>query len=134
MALASFLVLFMIASNVMLRTHAFRDLMAFDPESLTIDYDSAYSWFPGRVHVENLRVRGSDSHRQWLVTVARADTFMNPFAFARRRFSASHATAEGVTVRERERYLPEQITPELLAALPKIPGFADPPLAMPIPP
>ena len=133
-ALATFFVLFMIASNVILRTRLFRDWMAFDPESMTMEYDSAYSWFPGRVHVENLRIRGSDSHVQWYVTIAHADTFMNPFAFARRRFSASHAHADGVTFRLRSRFLPDEMTPELLASLPKIPGFADPPFAMPVPP
>ena len=128
------LALFMIASNVILRTRIFRDWMAFDPESMTMEYDSAYSWFPGRVHVDNLRVRGSDSHVQWYVTIAHADTFMNPFAFARRRFSASHAHADGVTFRLRSRFLPDEATPELLASLPKIPGFADPPFVMPVPP
>lgn len=131
---AVLLAAFMIVSNVMLRTRAFRDLMTFDPESMTVDYDSAYSWFPCRIHVENLRVRGSDSHVQWLVTVARADTFMNPLALARRRFSASHATASGITVRLRTRFLPDDVAPERLAALPEIPGYADPPLVVPVPP
>ncbi|HEX7666362.1 MAG TPA: hypothetical protein VF407_17670, partial [Polyangiaceae bacterium] len=128
------LVFFLVASNVMLRTRIFRDIMAFDPESMTLEYESAYSWFPGRIHVDGLSIRGSDSHVQWLITVEHADTFMNPFSFARQRFSASHATAEGVTFHMRTRKATGDLTPEMLASIPKIPGFAEAPIIVPVPP
>ena len=128
------LAVIMVVSNIFLRTRLFRNLMAFDPEAMTMEYTSAYSWFPGRVHVENLQIRGSDSHVQWLLTVDHADTFIEPLEFAKQRIHAWHCSADGVTFHVRTRYAPEDITPELMDALPKIPGLADPPLKIPVPP
>ncbi|MEO8874160.1 MAG: hypothetical protein ABI461_01120, partial [Polyangiaceae bacterium] len=133
-AFGVFIVIFMVASNVFLRTRLFRNAMAFDPEAMTMDYAGAYSWFPCRVHVDKLTIRGSDSHVQWFLTVERADVFVWPLAFAKQRIHTSFTSAEGVTFHVRTRYAPEDVTPELIAALPKIPGFPDPPLIVPIPP
>ncbi|MEO8800327.1 MAG: hypothetical protein ABI551_20715, partial [Polyangiaceae bacterium] len=133
-AVGGLFVFLLVASNVMLRTRMFRDIMAFDPQAMTLEYKSAYSWFPGRIHAEGLSIRGSDSRVQWLIKVDSVDTFMNPFAFAKRRFSASHTTAEGVTFHMRTRYATGEVTQEMLASLPIIPGFAEAPIEVPVPP
>jgi hypothetical protein len=121
-------------SNVFLKTSLFKDLMAFDPQAMTMEYESAYSWFPFRVHVDNLTVRGSDSHVQWLLTVDHADTFIWPWDFAKHRIHSSETHATGVSFVVRTRFAPEEITPDLLVNLPRIPGFSDPPLKIPVPP
>jgi hypothetical protein len=48
--------------NVFLRTRLFRDLISADPGSLRVEYASAYSLWPGRIHVEGLSIRGLDSN------------------------------------------------------------------------
>jgi hypothetical protein len=133
-AFAALYVLGVALGNIFLRTNLFKSLMAFDPEAMTMEYESAYSWFPLRVHVDNLTVRGSDSHVQWLLTVDHADTFVWPWDFARQRIHTSETHASGVSFVLRTRFTPGEITPELQTSLPRIPGFSDPPLAVPIPP
>ncbi len=120
--------------NVFLRTNLFKNLMAFDTQAMTLEYEAAYSWFPFRAHVENLTVRGSDSHVQWLLTVDHADTFIWPWEFAKHRIHTSETHASGVSFVARTRFAPEEITPDLLVSLPRIPGFSDPPLKIPVPP
>jgi hypothetical protein len=131
---AIFWIVVVAGSNVFLKTSLFKDLMAFDPQAMTMEYSSAYSWFPCRVHAENLTVRGSDSHVQWLLTVDHLDTFIWPWEFAKQRIHASHVHANGVSFVVRTRFAPGEITPDLLTSLPRIPGFSDPPLTIPIPP
>ncbi|MEO7111429.1 MAG: hypothetical protein ABI183_13405, partial [Polyangiaceae bacterium] len=132
--LAVLYVFLVVGGNVFLKTNLFKSLMAFDPQAMTMEYESAYSWFPLRVHVDNLTVRGSDSHVQWLLTVDHADTFVWPWDFARQRIHTSETHANGVSFVVRTRFAPGEITPDLLTSLPRIPGFSDPPLQIPIPP
>lgn len=132
--IAALWVIAIVGGNIFLRTNLFKSLMAFDPQAMTMEYESAYSWFPLRVHVDNLTVRGSDSHVQWLLTVDHADTFVWPWDFAKQRIHTSETHATGVSFVVRTRFAPGEITPDLLTSLPRIPGFSDPPLEIPIPP
>ena len=59
----------LVIANVLLRTRLLRNVIEDSPTSfailgdsseLRLDYASAYSWIPGRVHVEGLKIRGSD--------------------------------------------------------------------------
>jgi hypothetical protein len=90
---------------------------------MLVDYASAYSWIPGRVHVEGLKIRGSDSSVQWVLRIDKCDFSFAPLELAHRRFHASHVRGVGLTFRVRLRV--DSATPEHLAALPPVPGFGD---------
>ena len=66
-------VLYLIGMNVFLRTRLFRNLIGFSPEDMLIDYDSAYSLFPGRIHADGLHIRGSDSKVEWILIIDHCD-------------------------------------------------------------
>ena len=87
-----------------------------------MDYSSAYSWIPGRVHVEGLKIRGSDWNIQWVLGIDKCDFNFSPLetsfirlsrlARTRRRFDF-FAFACGSRARRQEH----------TAALPPVPGF-----------
>jgi hypothetical protein len=113
---------YLVGINVLVGTRMLRSALSADPEEMLVDYASAYSWVPGRVHVEGLRIRGSDSNIQWILGIDKCDFHFSPLDFLHRRFHASHVRGEGLTFRVRLRV--DSATPEHLAALPPIPGFS----------
>ena len=121
--------LYLAIGNGILRTRILRDVLSGQPETRLVDYQTAYSIIPGRVHVEGLRIRGREHTVEWLVTIDRADVQISLFDLLRRRFHATSVRASGVSFRARLRIDPAGSTPEVLAALPPIPGFPDPPTA-----
>jgi hypothetical protein len=131
---AAALLLYVVGMNVLLRTRLLRHLLNASPAELYIDYSSAHSFFPGRVHVENLRIRGSDTSVEWTLAVDRCDFRAWPLDLLKRKFHASHVRADGVAFRIRMRLREEQATPTLVAALPPMPGFSDPPYLLIGPP
>src|SRR5580658_59878 len=122
-AIAGLVTLYLVGINVLVRTHMLRSALSADPEEMLVDYASAYSWIPGRVHVEGLKIRGSDWNIQWVLGIDKCDFNFSPLDFIHRRFHASRVRAEGLTFRVRLRV--DSATPEHLAALPAVPGFAD---------
>lgn len=125
-------VLYLVAINVFVRTRLFRDVIGSDPGSLLVDYRSAYSILPGRIHVEGLRIRGRDSHVEWILTIDRCDFDVSFLQLAHKKFHASHVEGDGVSLRMRQREL--FFTPDGVRSLPPVPGFSDPPYAGPKPP
>ncbi|HEY8041129.1 MAG TPA: hypothetical protein VIF15_15085 [Polyangiaceae bacterium] len=120
-------VFYLVTANVLLRTHLLRDAISSSPESLLLDYDSAYTLIPGRVHVDRLTIRGADRHVQWLLTLEQADARISLLDLLRRRFHATRVVGSGFTMWTRLRVDPVHDNPDVLAALPAIPGFMEPP-------
>jgi hypothetical protein len=110
-----------------------RALINTDPESLTLDYDSATSLWPGRVTIRNLRIRGSDHNVQWIIRLVDARVDYSLFALANRTFRAERVSGTGLSFFLRGRLEPGEVKSADVAALPPIPGFADPPLRSPEP-
>jgi hypothetical protein len=121
---AGLAILYLIGMNVFLRTRIFRNLISSSPDDVLVEYTSAYSILPGRIHAEGLRIRGSDQHVQWILGIDRCDFRVSFLELAKRRFHASHVRGDGVTLRLRLKV--GDATADHLAALPPIPGFLDP--------
>ncbi|HEY6463576.1 MAG TPA: hypothetical protein VIY73_25585 [Polyangiaceae bacterium] len=117
--------LYLVALNVFVRTRLFRDLIGSDPDSMLVDYTSAYSIVPGRIHVEGLRIRGKDSHVEWILTLDRCDFDVSFLDLAHKKFHASHVEGDGLSMRVREREA--SFTTDEMRSLPPVPGFSDPP-------
>jgi hypothetical protein len=120
-------VAYLLVANGFLRTRILRDGLSKDPEVMLVDYDTAYSIVPGRLHVEELTIRARESSVEWIVRLDRADVHLSLFDLLRRRFHATSIRADGLSFRARLRIDPAHTSPAVLAALPPIPGFADPP-------
>jgi hypothetical protein len=121
-------VLYLVVANVVLQTRLLRNLVGRDPTALRLDYQSAYSIVPGRVHVEGLSVRGRQRSLEWLFTLDRADVSVSLVDLLHKRFHATRVRSTGFAIRVRLRLERAQAIPNVLAALPPIDGFADPPL------
>jgi hypothetical protein len=124
--------LYIVAMNVFLKTRLLRDVLSGEPDEFLVDYVTAYSIVPGRMHVEGLSIRGRDSSVEWILHVDTCD-FRVAFAdLAHRRFHATRVHGDGLTLRVRQRM--PSYTPAAAHALPPVPGFADPPLSGAEPP
>ena len=128
---------YLVVANVLLSTRLLRNAVSGsslnfairgNSTALLLDYDSAYSIFPGRVHVEGLRIRGRERTLEWLLTLDRADASISLVDLLRRRFHATRVSSSGFAIRLRLRLDRATATPGVIDALPPIAGFADPPL------
>lgn len=120
-AIAGLFAVYLVGINILVQTRMLRSALSVDREEMLVDYTSAYSWIPGRVHVEGLSIRGSDWNIQWMLRIDKCDFHFSPLDFIHRRFHASHVRGDGLTFRVRLRV--DSATPEHVAALPPIPGF-----------
>jgi hypothetical protein len=118
--------LYFVGMNAFLQTRLFRDAIGSDPDMILVEYTNAYSLWPGRIHADGLSIRGRDSHVEWILRLAHCDVRVSFTDLAHKKFHASRVRADGVSMRVRLRA--DAFTPETTAALPPVPGFADPPL------
>ncbi|HEX3344915.1 MAG TPA: hypothetical protein VHS09_10100, partial [Polyangiaceae bacterium] len=125
--LVSAAVLYLVGVNLFLRTRLFRDVVGGDPRSLVVEYGSAYSLWPGKVHADDLVIRGSDTHVEWILVLEHCDFRVSLTDLAHSKLRADHVRGDGVSFRLRRRV--DVLTPEMMSALPPIAGFLDPPLA-----
>src|SRR5262245_32177919 len=66
MATAVFAVVYLIAANALLRSRLLRDVISEGPD-VELDYASAYSVWPGRVHLRGLSLEVQDYRFQFSV-------------------------------------------------------------------
>jgi hypothetical protein len=105
-----------------------RALINGEPESLLLDYDEATSWWPGRVTIRNLRIRGSDQNVQWIIQLATAQVDYSIPALVQRTFRVEHLRGDGLTFYLRNKLEPAGLEKADVSVLPPVPGFPDPPL------
>jgi hypothetical protein len=131
LVVAGALAVYLAAMNVFLGTRLFRHAISYDASSLLVDYDRAYSLWPGRIHVEGLVIRGSDCNVEWVLVLARCDFKQHFVDLLHKQFHAGPVSAEGFSLRIRQRR--RGWTAREIAATPPVPGFADPALPVPGP-
>jgi hypothetical protein len=126
-------VLYLVGVNAVLATPILRNLLNSDPGALRVNYTKSYSLYPFHGHVDGLTIRGRDRNVEWIATIDHCDFSVSPWQLLKRRFQATHVTADGFTMHARFRKSAAANTPERLAALPPVDGFSDPPLEDPTP-
>jgi hypothetical protein len=127
---------YLVSANVLLRTRLLRDAISGSSDfsvrgssaDLRLDYGSAYSILPGRIHVEDLTIRGRERTVEWRLSLDHTDVAVSLADLLRHRFHVTRLRASGFTIRARLRLHHADAAPEVLAALPPIAGFADPPV------
>jgi hypothetical protein len=108
-----------------------------DPNKTVLHFTSAYSFWPGRVHVNHFVLRGQDSVFQWRIELEDATA-----KFALTELFAKHVhitwgEASGASLRIRTKLDAKDAHSPAARMLPPIEGFADPPIkgaAAPDPP
>ncbi|WP_437591411.1 hypothetical protein [Sorangium sp. So ce1000] len=128
---------YVVVVNVMLSTGMIARLVSYNPVDASLYYGSAWSLWPGVVHVEELRLSGSDSVLQWAVELDEADLDIHLIDLLRRKFYAEDVRAKGFVFRLRMLVDPtseRDLEAPHIEALPPIPNFANPPLKPELPP
>jgi len=125
-------VLYLIGINLILRTRILRSALNGAQHDIVVDYEQAYSLWPGGAHVSGLTIRGEDDNVQWWLRIDSCDFHVALADFRRRRFHATRVRAEGLTLRARLKFT--EAAPEHIAALPLVPGFGPLPVRLPAPP
>ncbi len=119
--------LYVVATNVLVRTRLLRNALS-DPSDVKVDYTSAYSLYPGHVHVDGLTLLAFDSHVEWTLHIDRCEFDFALLPFLKKRFAASHVRGDGIDFRVRLKLDRVEHPPKMVAALPPIADFATPPL------
>ena len=132
--IAGAFVLYLIAANVILRTHLLRGWLGEKPEQLFVDYRSAWSLYPGHVEVRGLAVRHQDANIQLQVGLDRASLHLSLWALTHRTLLVDRLDAAGGTFRLRHKGVDPQGNQGRISAFPRIEGFADPPVEEPVDP
>jgi hypothetical protein len=105
-----------------------------DSKSFRLDYDEAASYWPGRLTIKNLRIRGSDRNVQWSIRLADARVDFSMLALVQRTFRAERLRGTGLSFFLRNKLEPAAAKAFDASVLPEVPGFADPPLRSAEPP
>jgi len=125
---------YIVIVNVMLSTKLISRMVSHDEETVSLTYDSAWSVWPGVVHVKGFEVRGSDSVLQWVVQLDEVSCDIHLWELLNRKFYARDIHAKGFVFRVRLRVEPTDADDPLHDALPSIPGYTNPPLVHAGPP
>ncbi|WP_437943925.1 hypothetical protein WMF27_06210 [Sorangium sp. So ce281] len=128
---------YVVVVNVMLSTGLIARLVSYNPVDASLYHGSAWSLWPGVVHVEELRLSGSDSVLQWAVELDEADVDIHLTDLLRKKFYAEDIRARGFVFRLRMLVDPtseRDLEAPHIEALPPIPEFANPPLKPELPP
>ena len=124
---------YLLAANVILRTHLLRDWVSGDERKIKLEYSSAWSLYPGNVKVRDLSLRFQSSDVQMLILLERATVQIDLFALTKRNFHVSKLDVEGITYRLRQKVESVEGQEERVRSFPDIAGFSDPPLKDPVP-
>jgi hypothetical protein len=124
---AGFAVLYLVAANIFLRTRLLRDLVSRG-DGAELDYASAYSVWPGLVHVRGLSLEVQDYENQLSVAADSAVVNVCLHDLLFRRFHATDVALSGLAFRFRQKVEPKDGMRPHVAAFPPIRGFPDPPV------
>jgi hypothetical protein len=119
------LVLTQVALSTPLFLRIFNTAFAGD---VVLDYDSAWSFWPGHVYVRGLSLRGEDANVQWLLRIERTSTTFALRELLHRTFHATRSRSSGVSFVARMKMPRADATPEHLFGKVQIAGFDPLPL------
>jgi hypothetical protein len=120
---------YLLAAQALLWTPLLRRLINAHAPTIRLEYASAWSLWPGRVHVRALRLTSQDQAVQWQLDIDRVTTAVVLSDLARRIFHVTRVDADGLSFALRRRIPKPRITPERLEGLPLIAGFDPVPAA-----
>src|SRR6187401_2287773 len=105
-ALVALPLVYLGAGNAFLRFGGI-DAMFAGTNQVSAKYESAYTLWPGRVHVRDLRIVCQDYNLQWSLDFEKVTAELRLTELVRRRFHATRVVASGGVFRMRHRIEPE---------------------------
>jgi hypothetical protein len=99
-----------VAGNLFLWFGGVQKLLEGD-QTAQVDFDRAWTVWPGRVHVDGVRVAIQDSHIQFSIEMAHADLSMRLGELAHRTFHATRIRGDRLVFRFHQRALPKLESP-----------------------
>lgn len=125
---------YVVVANLLLGTGLVAKIVSRDPETITLEYERAWTIWFGRVHAGSLALHGSARTLEWALRSEDASLDVHLHELLFRRFHADRVRGERFSFRMRLRLTPDEADLPAARALPSIPGFADPPLLAAGPP
>ena len=126
--------LYLLAGNVLLLTPLLRKATNLKPEEFFLEYDRAYTLFPGNAHVKGLKLRFQDGNIQFRVTLDEVTVQIALFDLILQKFHATRVRGTGVSWRMIHKVMQIEGAEKRVAAFPVIEGFEGPPVQVPPPP
>ncbi len=124
-------VIYLEVANAFLASGAALRLVNRRPEAAFVEWDRAWTWAPGVVHLDGVRVRGQSRRHQWYATGERVRIWVRLLPLTLRHFHARSVHARVVTFDIRRRLDGIDQPVREVEAWPPIPGFTNPPDAAP---
>lgn len=125
-ATAGMFVLYLLAANVVLRTHLLRGWLGRHPQELFVDYRSAWSLYPGHVVVRDLSVRHQSAHVQFQLGLDRAELHLSLWALTNRTLLVDRLDVQGGEFRLAHKSVSPEGNEGRISAFPTIEGFTGP--------
>jgi hypothetical protein len=117
---------YLIAGNAAIKSQLIRKAVS-GSEGFELDYASAYTLWPGHVHVEQLALRVEDYNVQFEVALGSAEVDISLSQLLFKKFRVTRLDASETRFRLRHKLIVVGDDAERIAAYPPIKGFADPP-------
>lgn len=117
---------YLLIGNLILRSQLIQSAIA-EADGFHLEVGRAHTLWPGRVHIEDFRLRVEDHNVQFELTFARGMVDISLSELAFKKFHATRLDAEGTRFRMRHKLITVGDDAERVAAYPPIAGFADPP-------
>jgi hypothetical protein len=120
--------LYLVAGNVWLRQGGLETMLNRRPERLSIHWDSAWTVWPGVVHVRGFEMRNQTRTFQWWLAVDRGTVDVDLWNLQDRELLLGPLQGSGAAFRLRRRLdAPPRARPSRPELYPPIPGLANPP-------
>jgi len=124
--------LYLVVANVWLHRGGLERMLNRRPERLAIHWDSAWTVWPGVVHVRGFAMRNQTRVFQWWLAVDRGTVDIDLWNLQERELRLGPVSGSGAAFRLRRRLdAPARSLPARQELYPPIPGFANPPRAKP---
>jgi hypothetical protein len=120
---------YVVSAQVFLWTPLLRRIVNAESPVIHLEYRRASSVWPGRVHVEGLRLTSQDRAVQWQLDIDRVTTTIALHQLPRRIFHATGVRAQGVAFALRRRIPKPKLTADVLEGLAPVAGFPAAPIA-----
>jgi hypothetical protein len=128
LSLLGFEVVYVAAANTILGTRALDRWVTGATPGLSLEIDSGWTLWPGRVHVRRLELHFEDYNLQFSVSLDAAVVDLRLWQLPAKTFHLTRVRAEGVRFLFRHKVANAEGLERRLALYPKIAGFSDPPL------
>ena len=124
---------YLVAANSLLRFGGVEWFVNSSTDDAHLTVGPSHSWFPGRVEVNDLKLRFQDVNVQFELTLGHATARLSLFELAKKRLHVKAIDADGVRFLFRHKVTSVAGNERRLLHFPRIDGFSDPPILVPEP-